>query len=482
MISARRLTAELHVEVLGLDLLHRRADPDPGVVDQHVEAAVGLAVLGEDADHVLLVGHVGGDALHLDAVGAQPLGRGLQLLRAAGGDGQRVALLAQRPGDRQPDPARCPRDQRRSLRQLVSFRSPTVARTLSAAATVRGRDAARRPSITCRAMRLSRVVSALACLLAAAALVAGCGGGSSSSTASSLGHGRKPPGAAEERIPQRQGQDPRRGARIGRRPLRPGRLPGRRWSSTRARTATRSASSSATAPRSPTRRSPSTSPRCRREQRQQARQSTEPEGKKAVPTAAKKALDQPAVGPFPAAIESLATQPAFRAQTTAEDPDAATVVYATNVDFPSDGEWRIAALIKQGDKTDRDAAAQRRGRRIHQDPAGRPEGAADPHADRRRASAATSPRSPPASRRTPRTRSITQMCSAKNRSSSCLRPPSSARVGSAARSSTWPSRSNSSTATRRRSSTWRSTTKTIRARACARRCGRSTCPASRGCS
>ena len=56
-------------------------------------------------------------------------------------------------------------------------------------------------------------------------------------------------------------------------------------------------------------------------------------------------------GPFPAAIESLATKPAFRAQTTANDPDAATVVYATDVDFPSDGEWRIAALIKQGDET-----------------------------------------------------------------------------------------------------------------------------------
>jgi hypothetical protein len=63
-----------------------------------------------------------------------------------------------------------------------------------------------------------------------------------------------------------------------------------------------------------------------------------------------KALDQPAIGPFPAAIESLQTQPAFRAQTTASDPNAATVVYATDVDFPSNGEWRIAAVIKQDGK------------------------------------------------------------------------------------------------------------------------------------
>jgi hypothetical protein len=58
------------------------------------------------------------------------------------------------------------------------------------------------------------------------------------------------------------------------------------------------------------------------------------------------ALDEPAVGPFPASIESLATQPAFRARTTSEDPDAASVVYSTEVDFPSNGEWAVAALVK----------------------------------------------------------------------------------------------------------------------------------------
>jgi hypothetical protein len=67
-------------------------------------------------------------------------------------------------------------------------------------------------------------------------------------------------------------------------------------------------------------------------------------------TAAREALNQPAVGPFPAAIESLQTQPAFRARTTTDDPDAASVVYVTDVAFPSEGEWRIAALIKQGDE------------------------------------------------------------------------------------------------------------------------------------
>ncbi|HEX8958712.1 MAG TPA: hypothetical protein VF770_02705 [Solirubrobacterales bacterium] len=56
----------------------------------------------------------------------------------------------------------------------------------------------------------------------------------------------------------------------------------------------------------------------------------------------------PAIGPFPAAIESLATKPAFRARTTSGDPNAASVVYVAHVDFPADGEWRVVALIKQG--------------------------------------------------------------------------------------------------------------------------------------
>jgi hypothetical protein len=60
------------------------------------------------------------------------------------------------------------------------------------------------------------------------------------------------------------------------------------------------------------------------------------------------ALDQPAVGPFPASIESLATKPEFRARSTSKDPGAAGVVYSTQLTFPSDGDWRIAAILKEG--------------------------------------------------------------------------------------------------------------------------------------
>jgi hypothetical protein len=67
----------------------------------------------------------------------------------------------------------------------------------------------------------------------------------------------------------------------------------------------------------------------------------------AVAKAQAQALDQPAVGPFPAAIESLATKPRFRAKTTSDDPDAATVVYSTEIDFPHTGDWRLGAIIRE---------------------------------------------------------------------------------------------------------------------------------------
>ncbi len=57
-----------------------------------------------------------------------------------------------------------------------------------------------------------------------------------------------------------------------------------------------------------------------------------------------------AVGPFPARIESLETDPAFEARTTADDPEAAKVVYVSDLDFPAKGEWRLIAMVRQGEK------------------------------------------------------------------------------------------------------------------------------------
>jgi hypothetical protein len=66
-----------------------------------------------------------------------------------------------------------------------------------------------------------------------------------------------------------------------------------------------------------------------------------------VAKAETRALDEPAAGPFPAKIESLASKPRFRAAGTSEDPDAAGVVYSTKLTFPGDGEWRLAALLRE---------------------------------------------------------------------------------------------------------------------------------------
>jgi hypothetical protein len=73
-------------------------------------------------------------------------------------------------------------------------------------------------------------------------------------------------------------------------------------------------------------------------------------GSKQAKEAQEEALDQAAVGPFPAAVESMETKSEFRALTTTSDPDAATAVYSTEVDFPENGEWRIVALIHEGDE------------------------------------------------------------------------------------------------------------------------------------
>lgn len=73
-----------------------------------------------------------------------------------------------------------------------------------------------------------------------------------------------------------------------------------------------------------------------------------PRGKGAKSGAKGKALNQPAVGPFPAKIETLATEPRFESRTTADDPRAARVVYSAELPLPQKGQWAVAALIKEG--------------------------------------------------------------------------------------------------------------------------------------
>jgi hypothetical protein len=59
------------------------------------------------------------------------------------------------------------------------------------------------------------------------------------------------------------------------------------------------------------------------------------------------ALAEPAIGPFPARIESLATKPPFQGRTTTEADDVASVVYSTELDLPTEGQYRPVILIKE---------------------------------------------------------------------------------------------------------------------------------------
>ena len=225
------------------------------------------------------------------------------------------------------------------------------------------------------------------------------------------------------------------------------------------------------------RKSPSTSPGSGPEVGSEVEVRQQRRGGESAGTGARR----PAVGPFPASIETLVTQPAFRAKTTAKTPmppASSTRPRSTSPATASGGSRRWSRK-----------ATKSRGRCCRAPSSANSSGSPSPATRRRRStrrpprtSAATSPRSRRGSRRTPRTRSTTPTRSARNRSCSCLRPPSSARVGSAARSSTWPSRSKRSTETKRPSSTWRSTTTTIPVRACGPRSAPSICRASRGCS
>jgi hypothetical protein len=60
-------------------------------------------------------------------------------------------------------------------------------------------------------------------------------------------------------------------------------------------------------------------------------------------------LEGPAIGPFTARIEDLSTEPAFRAETTSGDPDAAKAVYVTEIPLDRPGAWSFGALVREGD-------------------------------------------------------------------------------------------------------------------------------------
>jgi len=59
-------------------------------------------------------------------------------------------------------------------------------------------------------------------------------------------------------------------------------------------------------------------------------------------------LDESARGPFPAHFEPIALEPRYRSKQTANDPDAATSVYVSELRFPSAGTYLISAVTRLG--------------------------------------------------------------------------------------------------------------------------------------
>ncbi len=324
-------------------------------------------------------------------------------------------------------------------------------------------------------MRLSQALAAFACALAAAAAIAGCGGGSDASTATSSSAAKSRPAPAASDFPSAKGKTlgevlEAEGAQPSKLVVSPAAEVFRTGKNRypfgvfqRDRTQVSDAEIALYFARVP--QSKNAQP-----------------GTTAAKNAEKRALDEPAIGPFPAYVETLQTKPAYRAKTTVSDPDAATVVYATHVDFPSKGEWRIAALIKQGSELSATLLPSAQVGAFSKVPTVGQKApfmhtptAADVHGDL----AKITTRIPPDSQNKVDYADVLgkEPIVLTFRDSPVLPEPRlrpGRRRGRAAQAAP--------TATRLPSSTWRSTRTTIRTRACARRCAPTTCPASRGCS
>ncbi len=59
--------------------------------------------------------------------------------------------------------------------------------------------------------------------------------------------------------------------------------------------------------------------------------------------------NKPAKGPFPARVEDMTTEPAFAAVSTSSDPDAAKVVYVSDIELDKPGRTDLVGLIREGE-------------------------------------------------------------------------------------------------------------------------------------
>jgi hypothetical protein len=194
-------------------------------------------------------------------------------------------------------------------------------------------------------MRAPRLAPALLCLITAGALVAGCGGGSSDEDSTGAS-----PGAAESRLAPSKSDFPAVEGRTLRQVLKvadgPTELVVRRAAEVFYPGGNRYPfgvfnSDEEEVPDAEVALYFSKVP----EPKPGARSKSGNRGQAAK--AEKHALDQPAHGPFPAAVESLAVEPEFQAKMAADGVKPASVVYSSELNLPNEGEWLIAAILKE---------------------------------------------------------------------------------------------------------------------------------------
>jgi len=194
-------------------------------------------------------------------------------------------------------------------------------------------------------MRAPRLASALLCLFAVGALAGGCGGGSDSgeSTVVSEGPAESRPAPAKSAFPSPEGRSLREVLKAADAPaeviVEPAAVvfyPGRNRYPFEIFTRDRAPVSDAEVALYYA-KVPAPKPGAKSKSGNRGQ----------IAKAEAQALDEPAAGPFPAAAESLATKPEFQAKSTGDDPDAAGVVYSTELNFPGEGEWRVTAILKE---------------------------------------------------------------------------------------------------------------------------------------
>jgi hypothetical protein len=112
-------------------LARRGADPDAGVVDEHVQTAIAIAVPVNHLANRVLVGHVCREMLDLESLLLKLMSRALDPFGLASSDRQRKAFLAEHLGEGKSDASRGSSDDGGTVGHYEPFFRDTRCRNLT---------------------------------------------------------------------------------------------------------------------------------------------------------------------------------------------------------------------------------------------------------------------------------------------------------------------------------------------------------------